>query len=138
MDGMMQHVIVNPETLEFRLVPSGRLAFESIDGCTVIDVADDFTLLGKTVDWNAGTIIDAPPPVPEAVTPAQIRLAILQLGLQSVLDSYVESMDAETRIRWEYSTSVARSDPAVLAAAEFAELSEAQLDGLFILAATLV
>lgn len=130
-------VALNAATKECRLIPAERMAREDLDGWTVVEVGEDFSWAGKVVDWETLTVVDAPPPVPAAVTPAQIRLAILSTpGLQPVMDAYVADMDAETRIRWEYSTSVSRQDPAVIAAAAWASITDAQLDDLFRLAAT--
>jgi hypothetical protein len=85
----------------------------------------------------------APPQdnVPAAVTMRQARLALLQSGLLTQVNSAVAAMigaegDA-ARIEWEFSGTVERHWPMVESLGVILGLSDAQLDDLFRLAATL-
>lgn len=104
-----------------------------------------------TVKFRAGTsqadqdavavIIAAHDPAkksaPATVTMRQARLALLQSGLLSQVNSAVASADEATQITWDYSSEVHRNHPFVATLAAALSLSEAQLDGLFTLAASL-
>lgn len=80
----------------------------------------------------------APQPViPSTVTMRQARLALLQSGLLSQVNSAVAAADEATKITWDYSSEVHRNHPFVAALAAALNLTEAQLDGLFTLAASL-
>lgn len=78
---------------------------------------------------------------PASVTMRQARLALLQSGLLTQVDAAVASMpgvDGEAaRIEWEFSTTVERNRPLVQSLIGALGLTEAQLDDLFTLAATL-
>jgi hypothetical protein len=52
----MKHVILDPIAQEASLIPLELLAGHDLTGKTVIDVADDYTLAGKIVDWDAMTV----------------------------------------------------------------------------------
>lgn len=78
-----------------------------------------------------------PAPAPAAVTPRQMRLALLQLGLMAQVDAYVATLPAAAIIEWEYATAVERTSPLIAAAAAGLEMTDAEVDGLFSLAASL-
>ena len=124
---------------------NGQVLRQNIEAVAAPDAADEgAAAIEAQPGWQSPGHVRTGPgawalvaPVPASVTPAQIRLAILNTpGLQPVLDTYVAAMDAETRIRWDYAISVSRHDPAVIAAAAWAGLSDAQLDQLFVRAAS--
>lgn len=79
--------------------------------------------------------------VPASVTMRQARLALLQVGLLNTVNDAIAAMPGSAgeaaRIEWEYSQEVQRNKALVQALAPALNLSEAQLDGLFALAATL-
>lgn len=76
--------------------------------------------------------------IPSEVTMRQARLALLQSGLLAQVDAAVASMPGEdARIEWEFSTKVERNRPLVQSLTAALGLTEAQLDDLFALAATL-
>ena len=89
-----------------------------------------------------GTPVMAPP-VPLSVTMAQARIAMSRSGItEAMVDAVIDGMPGgqaktETRIWWERSNAVERNHPAVAALALALGLSEAQVDGLFELAAAL-
>jgi hypothetical protein len=83
----------------------------------------------------------SPPPVPTVVTMRQARLALLQTGRLEQVNSAIATMpgvDGEAaRIEWEFSSTVERNRPLVQGLRPSLGLSEADLDDLFRLAATL-
>lgn len=84
--------------------------------------------------------IDPPPAgitVPVFVSPRQAKLALLQHGLLDQVEAAIAAADRATQITWASSTAFERSNPLVLALAGQLNLSSADLDQLFILAATL-
>lgn len=82
-----------------------------------------------------------PPSVPEVVTMRQARLALLQTGMLTSVSSAVAVMPGDAgeaaRIEWEFSSTVERNRPLVQSLIGALGLTEAQLDALFTLAATL-
>lgn len=82
-----------------------------------------------------------PPPVPAVVAMRQARLALLQVGLLTQVNTAVANMPGAqgdaARIEWEFSSTVERNRPLVQALGAALGLTDAQLDDLFRLAATL-
>jgi hypothetical protein len=76
-------------------------------------------------------------PIPSIVTMRQARLALLQSGLLASVNAAVAAADEETKITWEFSSEVNRNHPFVATLATALGLTDAQLDDLFTLAATL-
>lgn len=100
--------------------------------------------------WRAyepGDTLPTPPEVPEVpyvpaeVAMRQARLALLQAGKLSAVDAAIDALAEPTktaaRIEWEYSGTVRRRQPLVLALAPALGLNDAQLDALFIAAESL-
>lgn len=77
------------------------------------------------------------PDVPLVVTMRQARLALLQTGMLASVNSAVAAADEATKITWEFSSEVQRGHPFVATLAAALNLTEAQLDDLFTLAASL-
>lgn len=79
--------------------------------------------------------------VPTVVTMRQARLALLQVGLLSQVNTAVANMPGAAgdtaRIEWEFSSTVERNRPLVQSLIGALGLTESQLDDLFRLAATL-
>lgn len=78
-----------------------------------------------------------PPPIPTVVTMRQARLALLQSGLLATVNAAVAGADEPTKIAWEFSSEVQRSNPLVATLTAALSLTSEQLDDLFTLAATL-
>jgi hypothetical protein len=81
------------------------------------------------------------PPVPRVVEMAQARLALLQAGLLTQVQSAIDAMPGvdgqAARIAWEYRATVRRDSTLVQALAQQLALTEEQLDTLFTTAAAL-
>jgi hypothetical protein len=85
---------------------------------------------------------DLPPPVViTEVTMRQARLALLQAGQLAAVSAAIAGMPSPQKeaaqIEWEYSNSLSRSNPLVLALGPALGMSAAQLDELFVLASAL-
>lgn len=95
----------------------------------------------RRASWEVVDAAPVAPPVPAAVTMRQARLALLQSGLLAQVNSAVAGMAGSdgdaARIEWEFSATVERHRPLVQALSATLGLTDAQLDDLFILAATL-
>ncbi len=81
------------------------------------------------------------PVVPQSVTMRQARLALHAAGLLSGVDAAIASMQDPAKtaaaIEWEYASAVERNAGLVPAMAAALGMSEADIDDLFITAATL-
>jgi hypothetical protein len=86
--------------------------------------------------WIDGAWVQGPPPVPQAVTPFQASLALLQFGMLDAVESAVASASRETQLAWNKATTIERNSPFVASMSATLGLNNAQLDNLFTLAAT--
>ncbi|WP_443113323.1 hypothetical protein [Herbaspirillum seropedicae] len=87
--------------------------------------------------WDGAAWQAAPAPVPAAVTPLQARRALLAAGLLEAVESAAAAADTETRLAWQFSSSVERASPFVANLAAALKLTDAQIDDLFRQAAQL-
>lgn len=99
-----------------------------------LDEGDEATL--------AAVLAEAQPiapvvPVPQAVSPLQMRKALRATGLKAAVDQFVTGADDETREAYEYAIEYLRTDPLINGAAQMLGKSEAELDDLFRLAVSL-
>ncbi|CAA0128765.1 Uncharacterised protein [Starkeya nomas] len=96
----------------------------------------------RLLDGEAGPIAPyvAPPPVvPYSVTRAQARVALFEAGLLAQVDAAVAAHPYElVRIWWADALNIERNHPYLVAMAVELELTEQQVDQLFITAATRV
>lgn len=92
------------------------------------------------VNWLYSDGIFSAPPVsiklpPKIVSMRQARLALLQAGLLSAVNTAIEAMPGDAgeaaRIEWEYATEVHRDKALVQSLALALSLTETQLDDLF-------
>lgn len=86
------------------------------------------------IDAKITELGKAPPPI---VSPRQIRLALTQIGLRQHVEDYVDAQDITVQDSWHYTTEFERTNPLILACAQALGKSDADLDALFALAATL-
>lgn len=75
--------------------------------------------------------------VPRVVTIRQAKLALLQAGLLDNIEAAMTQADRATQIEWEYAIEFRCDWPALLAVQSALSLTDAQVDDLFALAATL-
>ena len=74
--------------------------------------------------------------VPQSVTPRQARLALLQVGLLDEVEAMLAN-DKAMQIWWEYSLSVERNNEHVTAMATALNMTDEEMDELFMLAGSL-
>lgn len=72
--------------------------------------------------------------VPEIVTMRQGRLALLDAGLLSVVNSTVLTQPLDVQIAWEYSSELERNNPVIAGLKNVLGLTDNDLDALFIAA----
>jgi len=78
------------------------------------------------------------PPVPESVTPLQMRKALRSVGLKPAVDAFVAALgDEEAAEEWEYALAIERGNPMLNNAAAQLGMNAHQVDDLFRLAATM-
>lgn len=102
-------------------------------------------LFSRAVAGEFGAVEEysAPAPtIPTSLTPRQAKLALLSAGLLDDVDAAIEAIpDAATKrvaqIEWEYAQEVRRDWPLLNAVAAGMGMTDAQIDDLFTLAATL-
>lgn len=74
--------------------------------------------------------------VPDSVSMAQARLILLKIGKLSEVDSAINNMIGDegesARIEWEFQTRVSRKSNLVMEMANMLELTDEELDDLFI------
>lgn len=78
-----------------------------------------------------------PPPPVTQISPRQIRMAMTQMGLRNAVEAVVAAGDQDLKDWYEFSTFFDRNHPQVLAMATALSVSDAQLDALWALGATL-
>ncbi len=96
----------------------------------------------EVLDWVvAGNTIEpyeAPPPPPvTTVTPRQARLALNAAGLLAAAEALIAAADQPTKITWEYATVFERNNPLIVALGAQLNLTEEQIDNLFVAASQL-
>lgn len=91
--------------------------------------------------WVANGGVPDPyvPPAPaiQPVSPRQARLALLGAGLLDKVQAAVNAAGGATLITWEYATQFNRNDPMIVQIGASLNLTSAQIDQLFVTAATL-
>lgn len=70
------------------------------------------------------------------ITPRQARLALLQNNLLTNVNALVAAQPEIVRIQWEYAIDIKRTDPLVNSMLTYLGQTPAQIDALFVLAAT--
>jgi hypothetical protein len=121
------------------------------------DVAQQWLLVTDvtTIQWYGFTLADfaglvppdipvyvvAPVEVPKAVSMRSARLALLQAGKLTLVNSTIAGMPGvagdAARIEWEYAQEVRRDSTLVLSLIPLLAMTDAEVDNLFIMAASL-
>ena len=93
--------------------------------------------IGYAFDGEVFTPLAAVVPVPESVSQAQARLAMLNAGLLDAATAAVTAAGPAAVIEWEWRQTIRRDSPLVAGAALSLGLTDGQVDALFIAAAAL-
>jgi len=75
-------------------------------------------------------------PVPQSVTPLQMRRALRATGLKATVDAALAAASDEVREEWEYATEILRDNATLEAMGHALGKTDAEIDALFQLAAT--
>ena len=94
-------------------------------------------------DLSQQEIDQRKPKLPDTCTPRQLRIALIQSGIslatiENQIDSISDSVQREiARAEWEYALEIKRDHPLVDMIASNLNLTEKQVDDIFVLAVTL-
>lgn len=112
--------------------------YKELEKKVAIGINNQNAVVVKELPWN---VKEEPPPVvnpvPDSVTPLQIRMAINMMGLRDSVNYYVSTLDQSAQDAWEYATIIERTNPILVNGAIALGKTEEDLDNLFILASTL-
>jgi hypothetical protein len=102
---------------------------------------DDLAERGITVEEVDDSVPPIAPPepsdVPDAVTPRQARLALLEAGLLDQVEQSVTAAGGATKIAWDFASLIERQDPLIISIGAALNLTDDQIDVLFKYAATI-
>ena len=93
---------------------------------------------GDNYYWNSGQWIQYSTPVPESISARQIRLWLINNGIQlSQVEQAIDSIENQitretTRVEWEYAPYVERNHPMLIPLGQALGLTEQQIDAAFI------
>ncbi len=113
----------------------GVTNYSSPDGGTLVQ--SDVANVGDT--YNGSTFTPgAPlaPVVPVSVSAAQFRLALSQQNLLTTVTTAVAAASQEIQTYWQFEDVFGRQNPLLLQMAATLNMTSAQIDAVFILAAT--
>ena len=125
--------------------PSRVLWDERTDGPLPEITLGGVVRVGNTLVFNQSRMEEhtasTRPPIPQAVTMRQARLALLAAGKLAAVSSAIAGMTGAegdaARIEWEFSSEVKRNQPLVTSLGKVLGLTAVQLDNLFVTASTL-
>ena len=86
--------------------------------------------------YEAWEVAQTVAPVPQSVTPWQMRRALNQLGLRAMVEAAVAAGDQDAKDGWDYALEIRRDNPLLAGMGAALGMTDAQLDGLFRLAAS--
>ncbi len=94
------------------------------------------------VQWidagNVPRIVDYPmPPIPQKVTMRQAQQALLRAGMLDMVEQVVLQADRAIQIDWYKGQTIRRDWPALKVVQEMMDMTDRQIDELFLLAETL-
>ncbi len=129
---------------EVRDVPDGTMGIPAGNTRTIApEIPEGMYCVWEGTYWR---LTDIPPPIPQEIIPEviiptismrQARLALLGAGLLSQVNAAVAQLDETAKIEWEYASEVKRDAPLVVGLAQALNLTDQQLDELFILASNI-
>jgi len=109
---------------------AGNPAFEArryADGLLYVEGVTQAALDAALADAGGPPVA----PVPESLTPLQVRLALLAAGLLDDFEAVKATAPREMQLAADFATVVYRTDPMLLAFATQLGLTEQQVDDLF-------
>lgn len=77
------------------------------------------------------------PVVPSSISAMQAKVMLSRAGLLPSVQAWIDNQDAETKLIWATASNFSRTSQLVLRAAQALNLSDQQVDQLFITAATI-
>lgn len=123
-DGIVENVIVPPDG-----------EWEAPEGVATV-VCDDEAHVGPGFTYDGKAFSEPAPPVPQTVTPLQMRKALRLLGLKDAVDAMLAGAPEEVVEEWEYATAIDRYNPTLLAASNIMGKTPEDMDNVFRLAET--
>ncbi len=88
--------------------------------------------------WNGTTFEDVPQPtIVPSLSPRQFRQALTALGLRAAVEAAIAAADQDTKDWYEYATSFEWNHSVLIAMATALGKTDADIDALFALGATL-
>lgn len=131
-------------TIEKRPDPSYDYATQTLEYRSFLDLPN-FKWIEETYvrDLSQQEIDQRKPKLPDTCTPRQLRIALIQSGIslatiENQIDSISDSVQREiARAEWEYALRIKKEHPLVNMIALNLNLTEKQVDDIFVLAVTL-
>jgi hypothetical protein len=122
------------QTAVIETAEAGSVAISSVD------TPAEWAALLEWADAPGNAIagyVEPPPSVPRIVSRAQGRIALLRAGLLGAAETAIAaSVDAELQIWWADAQEFRRDSPRIAAVGTALGLTPAQIDALFVSAAT--
>lgn len=88
--------------------------------------------------WNGSAFEDVPAaPVAQSLSPRQFRQALTAAGIRAAVEAAVAAADQDTKDWYGYATSFERGNAVLIAMATAMGKTDADIDALFALGATL-
>jgi len=124
------------------LIQNNRIAGTATDDYTgpdeFIDAPEDFDESRMSDYVYASGVLIYPEPLGlPSISPRQIRQTLTLAGLRASVESAVAAGDQDLKDWWEFSTAFERANPQVIGMAAAMGVTDADLDGLWTLGATL-
>ena len=128
---MKAHVIENG-------IVTNTIEVDSLEFMPNLVSAESGGAIGDLYENGVFTKPPEPPPVvPQVVSRAQFILALLQIGLLDEVEAAIAAADRATQINYKERLEFERSYPLIATMAAVMGKTDAEIDGLFVLAATL-
>lgn len=88
--------------------------------------------VGWTYEDYALEALEETPVVPSEISVFQAKAVLLEYGLLGIVETFIEGSDDFTKLAWANATVWRRDSPTILTLASTLELTESQLDEMFI------
>ena len=114
--------------MKFKIISTGNTIVADIDFVEAI-YPNDYEQLPDD--------LPLPPVVPQTISMRQARLALYGAGLLDDVEAAVAQATKDVQIEWEFAAELSRNWPTLILLAGALGLTNAQVDGLFVQAASL-